>query len=173
MTTRQFASFLLALIMALFVLMMMAACGPNYHLRRAEHHIKKAKLKGADWSSDTLFKKLSFKVPGVSVEFTPKILTSGEPMIFEKDGVITEVQIKPGLPGKPDSIKVKTDCPPQTITKEVPISINNSIKAGRSLWADISIWLLIALAFFTLGYWARDGPRLFKIVVDNSEKPSP
>lgn len=42
---RKYVTGLIALLLVLFYC---ASCGPSYHLRRAEHHIQKAKDKGAD-----------------------------------------------------------------------------------------------------------------------------
>jgi hypothetical protein len=141
------------------------------HLRIAKRHIRKAEALGAKWSSDTLFKKLSFKVPGIDVKFTPRILTSGKPMIFTKDSVVTTVIVKPGLNGR-DTVLVQTKCPDRIIYKTVPVVVNKQIKAGKSIWYYAGWAAMIAVVFFTFGYFTRAGPgKQLSIHFDKAEKP--
>ena len=119
----------------------------NRHLRKANRHIRKAEQYGAVWRSDTLFKKLNFTVPGVKVQFTPKILTTGKPMIFIKDSVRTIVKIVPGVNGI-DTVYAATDCPDQEVTKDVPVSVDNTIEAKKN---PTGPWITAVLAFFIIG----------------------
>jgi hypothetical protein len=155
----------------LMILFYCTGCGPGYHLRRAEYHIKKAEALGAHWHSDTLFKKLSFKVPGIDVRFIPRILTSGEPMIFTKDSVVTTVIVKPGLNGR-DTVFVSTKCPDRIIYKTVPVAVNKSIKAGKSTWFYIQLVGLTFILGVLIGYFLRAGPaKNLTIRFDKLEKP--
>jgi hypothetical protein len=137
---------LTAIIALLFILFYCSSCGPSYHLKRAQYHIKKAEGKGAVWSRDTLFKKLKFTVPGINVKFKTQILSTDKPMIFVKDSVRTEVIFIKGKDGRIDSVAVNTDCPPQTVEKDVATAINNKLESGHSFWYDIGIALVAALA---------------------------
>lgn len=162
--------YITAAIGLLFILFYCSGCGPSYHLRRAQHHIKKAELKGAVWSRDTLFKKLNLKVPGIKVEFEPRILTSGKPMIFIKDSVRTEVLIKSGKNGV-DTVYVDTKCPDSTIEEKVPVAINNKIEAGQTFWQKAGIFFLVFLAGVAVGIWIWAGPAKNVTINLKNEKP--
>jgi hypothetical protein len=127
----------------LIIAVMLSGCGANYHLKRAQHHIRKAEALGSKWSSDTLFKKLELKIPGAKVEFIPKILTPGTPMIFVKDSVRTEVLVVDG-PGVHDTVKVFTDCPDRVIIRNIPVEVNRTIKA-KSQWKNSLYWFVAGL----------------------------
>lgn len=135
-----------AIIALLFILFYCTGCGTNYHLRRAQYHLKKAEGNGAIWSRDTLFTKLKFTTPGISVNFKTQILSSDKPMIFVKDSVRTEIVFIKGKDGKIDSVAVKTDCPPQNVEAEVATAINNSIESGHGIWFDVCLFIIAGLA---------------------------
>ena len=169
---RNKALTLLFFILLLLVLIVLNSCGPGYHLRRAQHHIRKAEEKGAKWSSQTFYKDVSFKVPGIDVKFTPKILAAGEPMVFVKDSVITRVIIKSGQAGR-DTVFVDTKCPDRIVQKSVPVSIEKSIKAGKSFGYYLPWFVLVFIIGVVVGYFTRAGPPgRWSISFDKTEKPS-
>lgn len=153
---KRFGTFVIFLILA----WLLFSCGSAHHLRRAERlkkrmdeQIQKAVEKGATVRRDTVFQRVSFKVPGIKVEFTPKIISDKSlPMIFIKDSVITKVVIRPGINGR-DTVYVETDCPDQVAEKDVAVGINQDIDAKQNynFW-DILKWFLIA---FILGGLVR------------------
>jgi hypothetical protein len=157
-------------IFSILLLTLCSSCGPGYHLRRAEHHIEKAEKKGALWTRDTVFQKMKFTIPGVEVKFTPRVLSSGSPMIFTKDSVITKVLIVKGKSGR-DTIRVETKCPDQIVEKDVPVAIDNTISSNKSLWYYAGWFALVAVVFFTVGYFVRDGPPKVKISIEKPDKP--
>lgn len=127
----------------------------NRHLRKAERHIRKAEQHGAVWKSDTLFKRLGFKVPGIKVQFIPKILTTGKQMIFQKDSVITKILIVPGKNGV-DTVYAATDCPERIIYRDVPVSVEKTIDAKKNYTGQWVAGILAALITgCIIGYFLR------------------
>jgi hypothetical protein len=161
--------------------LMLASCGDispkaskaNRKLRRAERLIKQAELLGASWKRDTVFTEIAFHVPGVEVEFTPKLMSS-KPMIFRKDSVITKVIIKQGPPGKPDTVEVATKCPDCKGTVKAPTQINNKIKAEKSFWQRSWLFFVGLFAGAIATFWvSKLGPaRNLSITVDNKKQDS-
>jgi hypothetical protein len=150
----------------LFALMFLSGCKSAHHLRRAEHfekkkqeQIQKAIDKGAKVRRDSVMKNIKFKVPGVKVEFTPKIISDKSlPLIFIKDSVITKVIFRQGINGR-DTVFVATDCPDQEVSKDVAVAENTNIEAKQN-WTTLEIIggsLLIAVIFFLIG-------RFFKVI---------
>lgn len=165
------------LVLALFL----GSCGDiipraskaNRKLRRAERLIKQAELLGAQWKKDTAFAKVAFKVPGIKVEFTPKILSAGKPMVFTKDSVITKVLIVKGKAGV-DTVYVDTKCPDRVVTKIVPVEVNNTIKAEKSFWQRSWLFFVGVLVGAIAIFWlTKLGPgRNLNITVDNKKQDS-
>lgn len=146
----------------LFILFYCSSCSTSYRanrqLRIAERHIKKAEALGAKWSRDSLFKKMSFTIPGVDVKFIPKPIIYNQEMTFEKDSAKTTVLIR-HVPGSKDTLYVHTIVNPRVVTKYVPYKVENTIKADKpSFWKQAERFTLIAIIFFAMGYFARDGP---------------
>jgi hypothetical protein len=102
-------------------------------------HTLKAIAKGADVKTDTIFKEIVLKVPGVKVEFIPKPLVVNDTLYFEKDRVITKVLVK-NMPGKTNTVYVTTDCPDTRIESKVPVTVNQKITAKKGIGWE---WLLI------------------------------
>jgi hypothetical protein len=62
---KRYLSLIVGLLLILFYC---SGCGSNYHLRRAEHHLKKAQLKGAVIQSDTVYIEKLVTVPEVKTD---------------------------------------------------------------------------------------------------------
>jgi hypothetical protein len=123
----------------IFLLLILSSCGPGFHVKRAKMHTLKAIAKGADVKTDTIFKEIVLKVPGVKVEFIPKPLVVNDTLYFEKDRVITKVLVK-NMPGKTNTVYVTTDCPDTRIESKVPVTVNQKITAKKGIGWE---WLLI------------------------------
>jgi hypothetical protein len=155
----------------LLIMFYCSSCGVNYNLRRARYHIARAEAKGAKWSSDTLFKKLSFNVPGSKVQFIPKPIVYNQPMTFEKDSVITKVIIKKTPSGR-DTVYVDTKCPDRIVYRDVPYKVENELSAEKSFWQKAGYFLMVFLIGLAVGYYLRSGPaRNLTVNVSNKEKP--
>jgi hypothetical protein len=157
----------------LFILLYCSSCSPvwkqNYHVRKAEKHILKAEALGAKWSSDTLFSKVKFKVPGIEVKFIPRPVVIGQPMIFEKDSVKATVTIKPSnKPNVPDTIRVECDCPDRELEATVPTAINKKLEPGKSNWYWYKWLAVVAVLAFIGGYIYRGKNK----VIVQVEKPA-
>jgi hypothetical protein len=139
MTRKQIASFMLSLLLLLFILLL-SSCGSKYYLRRVKHNELMAISKGAVITADTLYKKVSFSTPGIKVQYEPRVVSSGSPMIFLKDSVRTVVKIIAGKAGKDSIIYVSTDCPPESKQVTVPISVDKKIgPSSNRYWP----WLIL------------------------------
>jgi hypothetical protein len=157
----------------LFILLYCSSCSStwkqNYHVRRANHHIRKAESFGAKWSSDTLFSKVKFKVPGIEVKFIPRPVVIGQPMIFEKDSVKATVTIKPSnKPNVPDTIRVECDCPDRELEATVPTAINKKLEPGKSNFYWYKWLAVVAVISFIGGYIYRGKNK----VIVQVEKPA-
>jgi hypothetical protein len=147
---------LITFLIFLSLLYLMMACGSAHHLRKAQRlearkqiQITKAIAKGAKIKRDTAFKTFTFKVPGVKVQFTPKVITSkSEPLIFIKDSVITKVVFRQGINGR-DTVFVETDCPDAEVKKEIPVAQNTTIEAKQN-WTTWGI-IKLSLIFLVIG----------------------
>jgi hypothetical protein len=155
---------LITFLIFLSLLYILMSCGSAHHLRKAERlenrkkeQIAKAIAKGAKIKQDTTFKTVTFKVPGVKVEFTPKVIRSkAEPLIFIKDSVITKVVFREGINGK-DTVYVETKCPDVEAKEDVPIATTTIIEAKQN-WTTLEIIglsLLIAVIAFLVGYFFK------------------
>jgi hypothetical protein len=153
----------------IILLILLSSCGSAHHLRRAERldarkqeQIQKAIAKGAKVKRDTTFKTVTFKVPGVKVEFTPKVLhDKSQPLIFIKDSVITKVVFRQGINGK-DTVFVATDCPDAEVSEQVPVAINTDIDAKQN-WKTMEVigYIFMALIIGAGGMYLL---KLFKVV---------
>jgi hypothetical protein len=117
--------------------LIIASCSANFHLRRAEHHLKKAELKGAVITHDTLWKTISVPVPEVSTDTVFKSLL-GDTIRIEKDRLKIKYVRLPG-----DSVFIEGKCESDTVRVEVPITITKNIQATSKIkwW-----WLIVAAA---------------------------
>lgn len=146
-------------------LLLLASCGVNHHLRRANHHIKKAEEKGAVITRDTTWAPIKITAP--KMEFKTKLS-----QIFVKDTVIIRN-------AKGQAAKVKTDpkkdtiyieCPPQDVEQKVPVIINTEIKSPKGFWY-YAIRILIAFIIgVVVGFLIRAGPGR-KLYISIKEKP--
>ena len=114
------------------LILIMFGCGPTYYLKRSETNLKKAIEKGATVKSDTTYAKRTFSFKGAETKLslTPYILRKDGTKVVYKDTIIFKDKIK--LQFKDNFIQV--DCPPDTVTVEVPVSVDNQIKAGYTGW---------------------------------------
>ncbi|HYD90966.1 MAG TPA: hypothetical protein VEA37_05695 [Flavobacterium sp.] len=148
------------LIFLTLLYIMMSCKGSAYHLRKAERlesrkaeQIRKAIAKGAKIKQDTTFKTVTFKVPGVKVEFIPKVITSkSEPLIFIKDSVVTKVIFRPGVNNQ-DTVYVETKCPDAEVKEDVPVATNTTIEAKQN-WTTLEI-IGLSLILLIVGFFIR------------------
>jgi hypothetical protein len=123
----------------LLITLLLTSCGASFHVKRYEHHMRKALQKGAKSSTDTTYTLTKLKVEGINVRFIPKpIFPNGDTIYFEKEKVVTKVLLRH------DSIFVETNCP-DTVYHFKERTITKTVTAINSSW--LKWWyLLIALA---------------------------
>lgn len=148
MTEKNLDRILTALIV-LVVLLLMASCAP-YHLRRAEHHIKKAIEKGASVNRDTLWKDIKFVAP--KMEFTTKL----DKLVF-KDTIVLKDQRGREAKLKVDTVTniVYIECPPQEVEEKAPVLVNTEIKAGKSFWGYAPWFVIVFAVGVVAGFFVR------------------
>lgn len=127
------------------------SCGANYHLRKAEQHIRKAEIKGAKVSADTVYKEIEVIRPEVRVDTLVKEVNFSDTIYVEKDRVVTKVKVNT----VEKKVFVETICPPDTVKIEVPVVVNRDIKSGIGTM-QIILYIIVALA---VGYVARSVSR--------------
>lgn len=129
----------------LILILFLSSCNAGYHLKRAKKHLLIAESKGANIKQDTVFKDIKLSVPGIKVQFEPKIITM-------KDTVYWET-IVPGAE-KPAKLKIiyrkdttgnitaqpSLEIPDKKVEVKAPVVINQKITAKAGIgWH----WLLI------------------------------
>lgn len=128
----------------LILILLLSSCSAGWHLQQAKKHLAKAELKGASVKSDTVFKEILLKSPSVKVEFIPKPLIVNDTMYFEREHVVTKVLVK-NIPGKTNTVYVKTDCPETRIESRVPVVVNKTITAKKGIsWHSVTLYIILA-----------------------------
>ncbi len=120
----------------LLLLWLLCSCGANYHLKRSEHHLKKAIAKGAIISSDTIWKAVEIYVPEVTTDTLFRSV-QGDTVRIEKDRLKIKYVKLPG-----DSVYIEGKCETDTVKVEVPVTVTKTIQA--TTW--LKWWHLIVAA---------------------------
>lgn len=122
------------LILSIFLI----GCGPTWHLKQAERHLRKAEINGAKVRVDTVYKTISVIVPETRIDTVLRHVNFRDTITLEKDKIVTKI--------KYDTVTrrlyVQTICPPDTIRVKVPFTVTKEIKTGWPWWYLI----LVALA---------------------------
>jgi hypothetical protein len=126
----------LSLSLTIFLASAIWSCGPNYHLRRAEHHLKKAELKGAVIDSDTVWRSVDIYVPEVSTDTVFRSI-HGDTVRIEKDRLKIKYVKLPG-----DSVYIEGKCETDTIEYKTYHTVTKTIQATS--W--IRWWYLLIAA---------------------------
>lgn len=142
-------SFAMILLIIVIIAISLSSCGVNYHSRMAAKHIRKAELKGATITTDTVFKTITVTTKEVK---TDTVFTSlpGDTVTIQKD----KLKIKyVKLPA--DSVYIFGECQPDTVKIKVPYTVTKEIKAGHGFWFDAKLVLIAAIAGFILSaiFW--------------------
>lgn len=145
-----FGFIMIGITLLVFIL---SGCGPAHHLRKAEKHLKKAELKGADVSADTLWKTMNVPVPIVQFDTLLQRVNFRDTITVEKDKIITKIKYDTITRSMFVSSKAERD----TIKIEVPVIVNRTIKAGHGFFYwFIRIGSVCLIIGFVLGaiFWA-------------------
>jgi|SRR5688572_16963824 len=122
-------------LLSLLLLVAVVGCSPNYHLKQAERHLRKAEAKGAQVRVDTIYKTISVIVPETRIDTVLTVQNFRDTLVFEKDRIVTRIKFDTLT----RQVFVQTICPADTVRIEVPVTINKEIKSGFP-W----IWFIIA-----------------------------
>jgi hypothetical protein len=129
-----------------FLAIVLSGCGSNYHLRRAEHHLKKAEVKGAVITSDTVFRDII--IPEVKFDTVVQVESFSDTITIEKDRIVTKVKVNTIT----KEIYVATKCPPDTVRVETVIT--KEIYPAKG-WKDYLPWIIVILAVGVAAYFIR------------------
>lgn len=132
------------LILALTLL----SCSASQHLKRSRHHYSRAIAKGYNPSIDTVFVRDTLFVGQIQHDTT--FIDRGDTVIIEKD----RLKIKYYRDIVTDSIFIEGICEADTVIKEIPITVQETIYINQSFfdvigvdkwWKEIIFWLLIMI----------------------------
>lgn len=131
----------------LLILILLSSCSASYHLQRA-------KAKGAEVRSDTVWNDIAFTTPamrfGTTIRPDWQVHNISKPFVAEDEntGARTEVEIvlrDHCPPDCIDTVRIETGIPAREETKKVPTRIDTEINAGYSRW-DLIILAIACLA---------------------------
>lgn len=123
----------------LLIIIILASCAPKAtrQLRRAEKLIRKAELNGANWKTDTVFVTKEIITEKQTVDTLFKFTT--DTIRITKDRIVTKIKVSP------KTIYVHSECLPDTVKIQVPVTVTKTIEAPPCYqWIK---WWWLVLAF--------------------------
>lgn len=123
-------------------------CSVNHHLKQSKRHYSKALRKGYNPSIDTVFVYDTLVVTQIQHDTT--FIDRGDTVIIEKD----RLRIKYYRDIVTDSIFIEGICEADTIIKEIPITIQETIYIEQTFfdligvnkwWEQVLFWLLVII----------------------------
>jgi hypothetical protein len=110
------------------------SCGSGYHLRRAAHHIARAKEKGAQVDKDTIYVTDTIRIKEFSSDTVFTNVTFTDTLVQTTDRTITKVKIN----YKDRTVYVKTYVKSDTVIRFLRIPCEQ-IKVPPPWWKNISL----------------------------------
>ena|SRR5690606_35271651 len=151
---RERIATLIAFILLCLIVFLLSSCGTSYHLRRAEQHLKKAELKGANVRTDTVYKLDTIYFPVVGVE-TDTIFQSipGDTVEIEKERLRIKYVEMPG-----DSVYIEGECEADTViqVRNIPVEVRKEISSGLSVWDVVILCIVVAVVAYILGMFRKN-----------------
>lgn len=133
------------------LMVVLTSCGAGYHLRRAQHHLKKAEFKGAKVDRTTTVKTVTMTAP--KLVFTTKLSD-----IVVNDTIINNIVEIPDGKGNTARLAVDTvtktvviECPEQEVKADVETSTETNISAPRGFMYYVGLLWWVILAAFIVG----------------------
>lgn len=115
------SKFILIFLAVMVILWILTSCGPAYHL-------KKAKEKGAEVTTDTIYQDVKVFIPLVKLDTVFRSMP-GDTVTIVKDRLqMKYVQIQGG------TVYLQGKCLPDTVKVKVPYAVTTTIKAGYTGW---------------------------------------
>jgi len=158
--------FLIGLFIFFLIVFALSSCGANYHLRRAQHHIKKAELKGATVTTDTVYKTIPVITERVTTDTLIEKIPHNDTIFIEKD----RIKMKLLIDTVKQTLYATAECKSDTVYVETPIAVNQNIESqkGFGYWLK---WLLLVLVLGAgLGYYLRSRNNI-QVTIRNDKPP--
>ena len=123
-------------------------CSANHHLKRSKYHYSKAIAKGYNPSLDTVFVRDTIFVSQIQHDTT--FIDTGDTVIIERE----RLKIKYYRNIVTDSIFIEGICEADTIIKEIPITVQETIYIEQSFfdmigvdkwWEKTILWLSVLI----------------------------
>lgn len=128
----------------LILAIVLVSCGPASKLRRAQKLIDKAIADGAKVKSDTTWTNIKFTSPAITFK-TQLENPNWQDTVYLTGKDSVQVKIKRVMiPGKKETVYVEAKCPEREQEVPCPTGVNQTIKAGCTLW-DLIILAIICL----------------------------
>ncbi len=133
----------------LLLLLILSSCSATNLLKRADRLIKKAELKGATWSADTVYKEVIVHVPELKVDTV--VAFTYDTITIVKDNIITKVKIDE----RTKKIYITTEQEAKKVYVRVPYTVTRTIKAGYTGWQVIggSLFAFVVGAILSKIFW--------------------
>jgi hypothetical protein len=135
-------------LLILSLCLILAGCGPSFHLKRSEHHLKKAIAKGALIKPETVYVEKKVFIPEVQTDTIFKS-KEGDTVFISKDRLKLKYVNLPG-----DSVFIEGKCESDTVLLKIPVTITKNITAPKGFWYYFP-WLLFVLALAAVAYFIR------------------
>jgi hypothetical protein len=132
-------------LIAISVTLIVSACGPAYHLRRAAHHIDRAKAKGALISRDTVTVHDTTLIKSHTVDTLFQDVNFYDTLVVEDTRTITKVKVN----YVDRKVYIKTFVKPDTVYKEIKIPCE-TLRVPIPLYRDPWVIPLIVFAIILL-----------------------
>lgn len=130
--------------LVIFIALICLSCGANYHLKKANKHLRIAQMKGAKIVPDTIYKT----VPIVTDRFVHDTVVS---RVNTLDTLIinhTRYRVKLKYDTVTLTEFVEVECKPDTIYREVPVQVPITIKPNQGFqwWWIVAVLVVVAIA---------------------------
>jgi hypothetical protein len=139
----------------IFLVISLSGCTSKYHLKRAQHHIEKAKKKDPSVKGvvDTVYKQVIVTVPSVKIDTIVRVTT--DTLTIENERVVIRTVKLPG-----DLQYIEVECKERKVIVEVPCeqitiirteSFIDYIKRKLNVPKPL-LWLIIIFIIFLLSF---------------------
>lgn len=136
----------------IILLVILSACGPAHHLRRAERlkermdeQIDKAITKGAEVKRDTVFKEIQVIVPEVKTDTVFKAGPIGDTVTIIQEKLKIKYMKLPG-----DTVYIDGECEADTVKLIVPVETKTTIDCPPEAKIKWFHWLALFLVLVLL-----------------------
>lgn len=108
-------------------------CSAKYHAKRAKHHHDKAIQKGHTIQTDTVYIPDTIIVPSIRIDTFFHVKEARDTITITRDNIITK------LLWKHDSIYLESECLADTIYRDIPVTVQETLYIEKSLLETIGI----------------------------------